>query len=259
MFLFFYRKEDSAIPTSSNASTITNDASMPNIAANIEFKLSQMVGNTKAIYLILLTISTSSSLSMLVNENDDYNFYKFKLEIRNFLIEMLDYLRIQQADMNSFLIVQSKNGQKDEEITDTKETSDEEKHSKKLKLDDEAEKTKVTTGASASSPTSLRSNNSSDSNSDHAVTLGSKNPIHMQIMRQVEYKKKHLDHIIQVLVQTINFLSTSLSDSPFASTSTNSDSSSQSSSTESDSSDNASKQTSLSSSPSHESSAQKTT
>lgn len=186
---------------------------------------------------------------MLLNENDDYNFYKFKLEIRNFLIEMLDYLRTQQADMNSFLIVQSKSGQKDVNVD---ENSDEEKTSKKLKLDDEVEKSKVTASTSASSPTSLTSESASDSNSNqHVAATNNKNTIRMQVLRQVEYKKKHLDHIVQVLVQTINFLSTSLSESPFASTSTNSDSSSQSSSTESDTSENASKQTSLSSSPSH--------
>ena len=245
------------MPTSSNASSNFSEGSMPNIAANIEFKSTQMIGSIKAVNLILLSISTSSSLNMLVNENDDYNFYKFKVEIRNFLMEMLDYLRIQQTDMDSFLIVQTKN---DHNKDDAKENSDEEKTAKKVKLDDETEQSKPSTAAVTASPaTSSRS--SSDSNL--TTTTTQKNPLKMQVMRQVEYKKKHLDHVIQALVQTINFLTTSLSDSPFASTSTNSDSSSSSSSsqssTESDSSsENASKETSVSSSPSHESNSKKT-
>ena len=218
-----------------------------------------MIGSIKAVNLILLSISTSSSLNMLVNENDDYNFYKFKVEIRNFLMEMLDYLRIQQTDMDSFLIVQTKN---DHNKDDAKENSDEEKTAKKVKLDDETEQSKPSTAAVTASPaTSSRS--SPDSNLNTVTTASTKNPLKMQVMRQVEFKKRHLDHVIQALVQTINFLTTSLSDSPFASTSTNSDSSSSSSSsqssTESDSSsENASKETSRSSSPSHESNIKKT-
>jgi hypothetical protein len=246
------------MPTSSNASSNFSEGSMPNIAANIEFKSTQMIGSIKAVNLILLSISTSSSLNMLVNENDDYNFYKFKVEIRNFLMEMLDYLRIQQTDMNSFLNVQMKNDHNKDDAKE--ENSDEEKTAKKVKLDDETEQPKPSTATVTASPaTSSRS--SPDSNLNTAST--SKNPLKMQVMRQVEYKKRHLDHVIQALVQTINFLTTSLSDSPFASTSTNSDSSSSSSSsqssTESDSSsENASKETSVSSSPSHESNIKKT-
>ena len=235
-----------------------------------------MLGSIKAIHLILLSITSSAALSTLINENDDYNFFKFKLEIRNFLIEILDYLRKQHTDMNSFTQSQnldsntSKNVCKEDPEAkssieaskkETSQTENDENQleipqrenhahnaAKKVKLDEREELTSCNSSANSTFSSNSNSNPVMSSLNKHLAH----NQMRMHIFRQVESKRKYLEQVIQYIIQTINFLSTSLSVSPFASTSTNSDSSQ----SESDSSE-ASNESSVPFSPSHELNVQK--
>ena len=263
-----------------------------------------MLGSIKTIYLILYSIATSTTLTQLINEADDYNYFKFRLEIRNFLMEIMDYLRSQITEMNTFLLAQTTHTQTKQQGENTartsaendNENSDDQNHnqndattksqrksentSKKVKLDEADNANSASPGKNNPVKSTLTTNATNTSantppmlNVNKAAQMSPQNPTRLHVMRQVDLKRKYLEHIIQVLVQTINFLSTSIAISPFAassassnnSSSSDSDSSSASSTSSSSSSSSSQTQTSsstssspsskdsVSSSPSHES------
>lgn len=142
--------------------------SIPNITQNLEFKSSQFLGSIKVLQLLLERINTLD-----VNEN---NFLKFKLEIRNFLIEIIEYLKVQYFEMNSFLIDNNNTPTSHVEPTTSRDEEDD-PGVKKPKLNDD--------------PTAVKHSS----------------PSFDSLFKQVELKRKHLDHILQILIQTIHFIS----------------------------------------------------
>ena len=90
----------------------------PNITNNIDFKSSQILGSIKAIYLLVVSNispvlpgnSDESTLPGTDGQNnkslpktEDYSLFKFKLELKIFLVEIIDYLKVQMLEMNSFI------------------------------------------------------------------------------------------------------------------------------------------------------------
>ncbi len=106
--------EASAAATSGSSKVSPSDTT-PNITNNIDFKSSQILGSVKAIYLLV-----SSNLSATGEQpvpadspsashnTDECSLFKFKLELKAFLAEIIDYLRVQMVEMNSFLTDQSR-------------------------------------------------------------------------------------------------------------------------------------------------------
>jgi len=101
----------------SNKAALTSE-SIPSITSNIDFKSSQILGSIKAIYLLISSNQTPStshqqtSTDLPLTESsttitEEYNLIKFKLELKAFLVEIIDYLRVQMAEMNSFLTDQT--------------------------------------------------------------------------------------------------------------------------------------------------------
>lgn len=104
----------------------------PNITNNIEFKSSQILGSIKAIYLLVAVnmspaSSSSSSLDNADNvemtgsdvkervlTSEDYSLFKFKLELKVFLTEIVDYLRVQISEMNGFIVTYEDPSEPDE-------------------------------------------------------------------------------------------------------------------------------------------------
>jgi hypothetical protein len=181
-----------------------------------------MIGSIKTIYLILTSVASSTELSTILNINEDYNFFKFKVEIRNFLIEIMDYLRLQLVEMNNFIISltatktaedQSKETAKDEisKLKTENEKVDENKKEETNIEDKDSERTSKKVKLVEAEP-ALAKSSSSDSASNH---IDAANPNRALILRQVELKRKYLEHIIQILVQTINYLSSSIAASSF--------------------------------------------
>lgn len=97
-----------------------SSAVAPNITNNIEFKSSQILGSIKAIYLLVAVNMSPASSSSLDNADnvamagsdgkervlasEDYSLFKFKLELKVFLTEIVDYLRVQISEMNGFIV-----------------------------------------------------------------------------------------------------------------------------------------------------------
>ena len=158
-----------------------NDSSLtaPNITQHVEFKSTQMLGSIKAIYLLLNSVV----------ENEELNLLKLRVEVKNFLIEIIDYLNKQIVEMNAFLLSIAKNEDKLSDI-DKIETDHqiEEALPKKAKLDDNEA---CGSRSSCSKETLLVQGNA-------AVLL---------IVKQVELKRKYLEHVLQVLSTTLNHIS----------------------------------------------------
>lgn len=86
---------------------------IPNITNNIDFKSSQILGSIKAIYLLVASNmqsptpaashSETAEASNKHQNSDEYNLFKFKLELKIFLLEIIDYLRLQLQEMNNFI------------------------------------------------------------------------------------------------------------------------------------------------------------
>ena len=208
--------EDQA--TTSAQSSSSSEPLIPNITNNVDFKSSQMLGSIKTIYLILTSITASTELSTLLNTNEDYNFFKFKVEIRNFLIEIMDYLRLQLVEMNNFIISlttpQAEDQAKETKSDSTKTETNTE--TEKANIEDRKEDTASQDKEAAElKPVEVENSKSASSNPVVLNHVDASNPNRTLILRQVEFKRKYLEHIVQVLVQTINYLSSSIAASSF--------------------------------------------
>ena len=78
---------------------------------NIDLKSSQILDSIMDIYLLIA--------SSTIRDSDEYNMFKFKLELKKFLVEIVDYLRLQMAEMSTFI---GANGTDANEATETEQT-----------------------------------------------------------------------------------------------------------------------------------------
>lgn len=172
-------------------------------------------------------------------KTEDYSLFKFKLELKIFLVEIIDYLKVQMLEMNSFITNHSL-----EPATDTTSNENEAKknansnsvHETKtpdIDIDESAEEKPTTTTtpmqqrtkqASCQKSKKLKPNETTDdelapgvesTTSQESSTKEKLQPnCHKDTMttliRQVEMKRKYLDHVIQVLNQTLKLLVNSL-------------------------------------------------
>ena len=176
-----------------------------------------MLGSIKTIYLILTSITASTELSALLNTNEDYNFFKFKVEIRNFLIEIMDYLRLQLVEMNNFIIslTAPQAEDQDKETKSDSAKTETNTETKKANIEDRKEDSGSQDKETAELKTVEVENAKSASSNPVLNHLDASNPNRTLILRQVEFKRKYLEHIVQVLVQTINYLSSSIAAASF--------------------------------------------
>jgi hypothetical protein len=79
---------------------VQSAALAPNITANIDFKSSQMLGSIKAIYLLVAVDVGAEGAT-----GDECSLFKFKLELKVFLAEIVEYLRGQLLEMGVFVAV----------------------------------------------------------------------------------------------------------------------------------------------------------
>jgi hypothetical protein len=201
-----------------SAQSSSSEPLIPNITNHVDFKSSQMLGSIKTMYLILTSITASAELSALLSTNEDYNFFKFKVEIRNFLIEIMDYLRLQLVEMNNFIISLTAPPQAEDQAKETKSDSaktEANTETEKANIEDRKEDTGSQDKETAESKTVEVENAKSASSNPVLNHVDASNPNRTLILRQVEFKRKYLEHIVQVLVQTINYLSSSIAASSF--------------------------------------------
>ena len=95
-----------------------------NITTNIDLKSSQILGSIKAIYLLIASTMHAESgmqtpAASTIRDSDEYNMFKFKFELKKFLVEIVDYLRLQMAEMSTFI---GANGTDANEATETEQT-----------------------------------------------------------------------------------------------------------------------------------------
>ena len=102
----------SANNSTTTATTVTN-ASLSNITHNLDFKSSQILGSIKPIYLLVPSVT-----AVIQQPNEDLvNLVKFKIELKNFFIEISEYLRSQLTGMNAFILSYSSNHQQQSNTT----------------------------------------------------------------------------------------------------------------------------------------------
>lgn len=246
--------ECAATSSTSSFSARKNNNSTPNITNNLDFKSSQILGSIKAIYLLIAsniqphTAHQSSSIPTSNSTNrsatsDDCSLFKFKLELKIYLVEIINYLQVQMTEMNKFLsdksetpkeIVSDSNQSevnKNNELVDNLRNNDNETNLEIEETADESETTLIESNSKSEIKYHRNKQNSTikskkhKPNEDEKITspssstpTTSKEAIQNNhnnlaidtIIRQVETKRKYLDHVIQVLNQTLNSLLNSL-------------------------------------------------
>ena len=231
--------------TKGSNSAESNPTNGPNIVQNIEHKSLQMLGSIKTVRMILNALACPM-LQFYLNENEDYMLFKYRVELKDFLVEVAVYLKSQIETMSEFFIKYAPNFKQSEEKNRAENDDEEEDDAnnssnfKKPKLDDDAvEETASASGSSANVSMMTMAENTSD-----AEQHGSANSVRDSILAQIETKKKYLDRIRHSLLQLVAEVNVSMtmsscvssSDEDSASSSASSSSSLQSSSTSTDTS-----------------------
>ena len=199
-----------------------------------------MLGSIKLIYLLVPSVAAMHQQQQKSPQNEDLiNLVRFKIELKNFFVEISDYLRSQLAEMNAFILSYSINNHQQQQsmLDDTQlyENSDDTantaaaKHRtekarknedtkpkrKKVKLDIN-QMTDDSTHATDDIGKENDHDHDPDENSQEQASGRVNKTAHLNsaliitILRQVDLKRKCLDHIIQVLNQTLNYLQTTL-------------------------------------------------
>ena len=227
--------------SSTNSSTTAATATLPIITHNLDFKSSQMLGSIKLIYLLVPSVA-----AVIQQPNEDLvNLVKFKIELKNFFTEISEYLRSQLNEMNVFILsysnghqsqtntVQEDNQMNENQNEDSLNTlkhrnekirkpEDAKPKRKKVKLDinEATDETPVLVDDDDDDEDEEDDDEEEDDSEENnegrlSKTTGKSAQLNsalvITILKQVDLKRKCLDHIIQVLNQTLNYLTTSLS------------------------------------------------
>jgi uncharacterized membrane protein YkoI len=171
-------------------------------------KTQQATGSLKAIELIMRSLaSLTIQIYMAANGNgtssggnettDEYNLFKIKTSVKAFLVDLLEYMRTQLAEMGRFL---DAHGRK----TPRSHNNNNSTNSKKFKLDTEAS----TSGGGAAA--SIIIDDDDDDDDDDNDKRPEPSQFCLAILRQIAAKRKPLEDLIDMLVELIDEITAGL-------------------------------------------------